>query len=249
MATAAIFLSLGKVIEATPFLIFLGLAPIFALFYNRKKESTATLSLYVKILLVLLIAFLLWNTAYPNSTTSWILPILYALAMLLSFAVYGFTDKYVRNRLGFFTVPIYWLALEYLLLQVYPGFARFFLGSAFSEHPDLISWNVYTGFLGVSLWILIVNIMLFYFLFKDDALFNGTIRWVGLAATIIAACIPFFLTTDAVAITHEDLMNSVTAEKQIYGSSEFIGKTAVWISMLLLMYSFVKKEVSANERP
>ncbi|ELR72178.1 apolipoprotein N-acyltransferase [Fulvivirga imtechensis AK7] len=251
MATAIIFLSLGKLIAAMPFLTFLGLAPLFTLFYNRQKEASAKLSLYVKIFIVLATTFLLWNAAYSNENLiSHIQPVFHAIIMLLPFAIYGFTNKYARNRLGFFTIPIYWLALEYLLLQFQPVFAGFFLGSVFSDHPELISWNIYTGFLGVSLWILIINILLFYCVFKDNALFNGNIRWAGLIAAIIVTCVPFFLATDAIAITHKDLVSGGSAlEKQAYGSSEFIGKTAVWISVLLLLYSFVKREVRTNERP
>ncbi|MEX2336287.1 MAG: hypothetical protein WD555_03350 [Fulvivirga sp.] len=244
-AAAAIFLAMGKMSGEFPLFVFLGIAPLFSLFYNQQKEGSAKRPLIIKIFIVLLFAFLCWNLTYSGlSFIDWLLPIVYSLAIALSFVFYSFTDKYAKSRLGFLTFVIYWLAIEFLMLQVCPEFSRFFLATAFNEHSSLISWNIHTGFMGVSLWILLVNILFYHAIFKDDAIFNGNIKWRKMAFTLVIICVPFFFNTGGDAIIRQDLLQGLPAmEKQISGSGEYIGKTATWVSILLLLYSFVKREI------
>lgn len=249
MAIAIIFLICGKMIEVFPFFIFAGLAPVFALFNNRQEQTSSKLNLHIRIFVIVLVVFLVWNINYVNSTLAhWLIPVVHALAVMLAFVAFDFTDKYARNRIGFFTLAIYWLAVEFLLLRAHPEFSRFFLATAFNSHPEVVEWNAYTGFLGVSLWIIFVNILLYRCIFKDNAVFTGNINWIGLAATIIVACAPFFIDVEGAAILREDLLVNGADAKQLAGSGEYIGKTAVWVTVLLLLYSFVKREVSKNDR-
>ena len=239
-------MGLAKITPALSFLIFIGLIPLFVLFYNQQKESSPKVLLIIKIFVILLTVFLVWNSTFSNPTpVNWLLPVAYSAAITCAFITFSFTDKHARNRLGFYTIPIYWLAIEFLMYQVHPQFSRFMLGSVFSEQPAFISWDVHTGFMGVSLWILMSNITLFYALLKDKALTHGNISWPGLILAITIIAVPTLLINDTTAITQPDLLNAEAhAAKQASGNGEYIGKTAVWVSILLLLYSFVKKEVN-----
>lgn len=241
--SAAFFVGAGF-IPQFPFFIFAALAPLFLLFEHGRKENAALPHLFGRIFIVLLVSFLAWNTKYTFLTwMDWMVPLIHALAITLAFVVFHFTDKHAKNRLGVFTLIIYWLAMEFLLLQGHPAFARFFLASAFDQYPGLIGWNAYTGFLGVSLWILIVNVLLFYSVFAEDRLFKGKISWPGLAGSLLLGCLPVFFGADTIAIVREDLVTGDAMSKQLAGSGEYIGKTAVWVAVLLLLYSFVRREV------
>lgn len=249
IAAAILFLTLAKVAGEFPLFVFLGLAPLFSLYHNQQKESSSQRQLLLQVYAVLLVAFLCWNIVYAKGTfLDWMLPFVYSLAALIPFILYIFTNKFAPSRLGFLTFAIYWLAVEFLMLQVHPEFTRFFLASAFNENPGLISWNIHTGFQGVTLWILLVNTLFYQAIFRDDAIFNGTIHWKKMVFTLLTICIPFIVTTGADGLTREDLLTGMASVKQVSGNGEYIGKTAVWVSILLLLYSFVKKEVTKNER-
>lgn len=239
-------LVLVKFVNIFPVWVFFGLVPLFVLFHNQQKEASVKPLLFLKIFSVFLVVFLIWNCSYFNSTAiSWLFPVIYSVAITFSFIIYSFTNKYAKNRLGFFTILIYWLAIEFLMYYAHPQFSRFMLATAFNEHPEYVSWNVHTGFMGVSLWILLANITLFYALFKDQAMSKGKINPVALIITITIIALPALFNNDTTAILHLDLLNEGTnASKQISGNGEYIGKTAVWVSILLILYSFVKKEVN-----
>ncbi|GAA0891542.1 hypothetical protein GCM10009122_12210 [Fulvivirga kasyanovii] len=244
--SAIVLLGLAKITPALSFLIFIGWVPLFALLHNQQKESSPKGALILKTFIVLLATFLIWNITFINQKpTQWLLPLIYSTALTCSFIIFGFTDKHARNRLGFYTIPIYWLAIEFLLYQLHPQFSRFMLGSVLSSQPAFISWNVHTGFMGVSLWVLLSNITLFNAILKDRAPTHGNISWPALILAIAIIVIPTLLSNDTLAITQTDLLNEkAIAAKQVSGSGEYIGKTAVWVSILLILYSFVKKEVS-----
>ncbi|UII33472.1 hypothetical protein LVD17_06500 [Fulvivirga ulvae] len=244
--SAITLLGLSKIAPALSFLAFIGLAPLFALFHYHQKESSSKIRAVMMVFISLLAVFLIWNSTFTNETfTQWLLPLIYSSAISCSFIVFNFTDKYAKNRLGFYTIPIYWLAIEFLLYQAHPQFSRFMPGSVFSSQAAFISWNVHTGFMGVSLWVLLSNITLFNALLKDKAPTHGNIRWPLLILAIAIIVIPTLSSNETVAIIQPDLLDEkVRAAKQISGSGEYIGKTAVWVSILLILYSLVKKEVS-----
>ncbi len=56
---------------------------------------------------------------------------------------------------------IFWLAFEFLHLSWELSWPWLTLGNAFADSPMLIQWYEYTGFLGGSLWILVLNVLIF----------------------------------------------------------------------------------------
>ncbi|MBL6445004.1 hypothetical protein JMN32_01700 [Fulvivirga sp. 29W222] len=244
--SAVTLLGLAKITPAFSFLIFIGLVPLYALLFNQQKEASPKELLLLKVFVILLTTFLIWNGSSSNThLIQWLLPIAYAMAITGAFIIFSFTNKHAKNRLGFFTISIYWLAIEFLLYRAHPQFSRFMLGSVFNNHQAFISWDIHTGFMGVSLWVLLSNITLFNGTLKDRSPLRGNISWPTLAFVIAIIVIPTLLSPDTAAITQADLLNDkFLSAKQISGDGEYIGKTAVWVSILLILYSFVKKEVN-----
>jgi apolipoprotein N-acyltransferase len=56
---------------------------------------------------------------------------------------------------------IFWLAYEFIHLNWELSWPWLTLGNAFGDTPMLIQWYEYTGFMGGSLWILIINVLVF----------------------------------------------------------------------------------------
>jgi apolipoprotein N-acyltransferase len=56
---------------------------------------------------------------------------------------------------------IFWLAYEFTHLSWELSWPWLTLGNAFADSPMLIQWYEYTGFMGGSLWILLLNVLIF----------------------------------------------------------------------------------------
>ena len=76
----------------------------------------------------------------------------------------------LKHRMGdkhaFMAFPILWLAFEYLHLNWELTWSWMTLGNVFSEKTSWMQWYEYTGTLGGSLWVLLINCILYYGLSK-----------------------------------------------------------------------------------
>lgn len=112
-------------------------------------------------------AFLLWNLL----TTWWIYNaslfgavsaiVCNALFMAVVFRLFHFTRCKVGNVAGYASLIFYWIGFEYLHMNWDLSWPWLTLGNGFSAYYKWVQWYEYTGTLGGSVWILIVNILLF----------------------------------------------------------------------------------------
>ncbi|UII28665.1 hypothetical protein LVD15_09640 [Fulvivirga maritima] len=238
-------LVISAVFNTFSFLILLGLSPLFAIFneFNKTGSERSQLKNYGYILAILALGFGSWGLSFSTpEPVHFMQGALFGIAISLSFLIYLFTNKYAKNRIGLFTILIYWLAIEYLLYRYIPTFANYFLGAVFSHDTYLISWDLYTGLQGVSFWIILVNILFYFALFKDLAIFNSKIRWLSIIYTLVIVVIPFAMNISSEAIIPIDLISMEAASKQLTGSGEYLGKNAVWVSILMICYGFVQRK-------
>ena len=74
----------------------------------------------------------------------------------------------LKLRLGvkhaWIALPLMWLSFEYLHLHWDLTWPWLIMGNVFSEKISWIQWYEYTGFLGGSLWVLLLNMALYYVL-------------------------------------------------------------------------------------
>lgn len=112
-------------------------------------------------------AFLLWNLL----TTWWIYNaslfgavsaiVCNALFMAVVFRLFHFTRCKVGNVAGYASLIFYWIGFEYLHMNWDLSWPWLTLGNGFSAYYKWVQWYEYTGTLGGSVWVLIVNILLF----------------------------------------------------------------------------------------
>ncbi len=113
------------------------------------------------------VAFLTWNAL----TTWWVANasfggaifaiLVNSLFMAVVFLAYHITKSKVGNALGYFSLPVYWLAFEFLHLRWEFSWPWLTLGNGFASFPAIIQWYEWTGVLGGSLWIWLTNLLLF----------------------------------------------------------------------------------------
>ncbi len=102
---------------------------------------------------------------------------------------------------------IFWLAFEFIHLNWELSWPWLTLGNAFADSPMLIQWYEYTGFMGGSLWILLLNVLIFkaysYYTCEQT---KPTVRAISLVAVV------FFVPTIFSFFTYQSLAETVKIE-------------------------------------
>jgi len=99
-----------------------------------------------------------WNASSGGAGLAFI-----ANTLLMALVFYGFhlTKKYVGTKEGYIALLLYWVAFEHFHYDWESAWPWLTFGNVFSVRPSWIQWYSITGALGGSLWVLIVNLLLF----------------------------------------------------------------------------------------
>lgn len=113
------------------------------------------------------ISFFIWNTA----TTWWIVNASVAgviAAVLINTFFWSLTMwcfHIVKRKLGpvsgYFSLILFWISWEFIYHNTEISWPWLSLGNGFGYNIRLIQWYEYTGILGGTLWVLILNILIF----------------------------------------------------------------------------------------
>lgn len=158
-------LALGWPTYGFPLLLFFAFVPLLLLEYQIRHSDIKRKGL--KVFGYSYITFFIWNAI----TTSWLV---YASVFGACFAIFVNSalmaililiyHKYAKrsslNRALFFLVTL-WISFEKLHLNWEFSWPWLNLGNGFSEHISWIQWYEYTGTFGGTLWIWILNVILF----------------------------------------------------------------------------------------
>ncbi len=171
-STKVILSLLSGVLLALPWLnffpeiiIFLALIPLFLLeeyFYqNKEKYSPINFFLYAWL------SFAVWNLisfwwSYQPSIYGLIAPIvLNSLFLAVVFWLVHIVKRKLGENYGYFGFIIFIIAFEYLHHNWDFAFPWLSLGSGLAKRISIIQWYEFTGVLGGSLWIVVVNLLIF----------------------------------------------------------------------------------------
>jgi apolipoprotein N-acyltransferase len=240
-AIATIFSSAGWLMKSFPVLIFIGIAPLFAISDLAKEKPSPWNHLEI-ILLCLAISLF---TASVFNTSQLILVLVQAILVTLAFAGYSFAYQNLGNRTGKFTIIFFWLGLEYLMLKLPWRDNFYFLADTLSLQNEWWKWNTEFGFLGISLWILVVNLFFFLGLFKSPS-----INWIYMILAVVSISGPIIYSVyylNVPGINREQMIslyNGVTAASANYTErGELITRSSAWVSVLILLLALVKNKV------
>lgn len=163
-------------------LMFIALLPMLyveqyiALSYDKTTRWTAFKFAFVTLLTWNILST--WWVA-NSSIIAGIIALLANSALLsIPFVLYHTTKKRLGANLGHLSLIAYWLAFEFVHLRWDFTWTWLNLGNAFASTPQLVQWYEYTGYSGGSLWILVVNILLFRAILYRESL-SLKIHWVN----------------------------------------------------------------------
>jgi apolipoprotein N-acyltransferase len=122
-------------------------------------------------MLVLWNALTTWWVSYSTLGGGIAAVVLNAALMCLPLMAFRQTKKRLGSRIGYLSLPIYWIAFEQLHLHWDVTWPWLTLGNGFAAAPQWVQWYEYTGFLGGSLWVWVVNLLVFVAIRKHE------VRW------------------------------------------------------------------------
>ncbi len=145
------------------YFVFLGFVPLLFIEQDASNKKISSLAHYK----FSIIAFLFWNIL----NTWWLKNASFA-GMLVAFIINTFLysgtfqlfhlfKKITNPRTGYFSLVIFWLAMEYIYINGEISWTWLNLGNAFAKDIKAIQWYEFTGTFGGSLWVLVVNLMIF----------------------------------------------------------------------------------------
>ncbi len=114
-----------------------------------------------------LLAMLIWNAGTTwwiwNSTIPGAIGAIVANSFLMCVPLLGYYNiqKKFGSRMGLLSLVAFWLSFEYIHLNWQLSWPWLTLGNVFATKPEWVQWYEYTGTSGGSLWILLVNVLLF----------------------------------------------------------------------------------------
>lgn len=183
-------------------LFFIALIPLLYIEYfvsqntNKLKSRHVFFNAYLTFLVFN--TFTTWWIWNADPTGMIIAEILYSLFMAITFLWFHKVKKNLGEKKGYFALIVLWIGFEWLHFNWEFSHPWNTFGNTFANFTPIIQWYEYTGVMGGTLWILIVNILLFKVFKKTillkEPLKNST-KTLGLIATIIIIPITFSVIT------------------------------------------------------
>ncbi|MBD2713423.1 apolipoprotein N-acyltransferase [Hymenobacter sp. BT646] len=147
---------------------------------------------YTYLCLVLWNAFTTYWVSYSTLGGGITAVVCNALMMCAPVMAFYHTKRLAGPALGYFSLPVYWIAFEQLHLHWDLTWPWLTLGNGFAQANYLVQWYEYTGFLGGSVWMWLVNILVFGALFRSSAS-SPARRWLAPALATLLPMLASFL--------------------------------------------------------
>lgn len=105
-----------------------------------------------------------WWIYYATDIGSLVAIALNSVFMAIVWQLFYISKKRQGPVVGILSLVFFWIAFEYLHLNWEISWPWLNLGNVFATRPEWVQWYEYSGVLGGTLWILIVNLLLFQLL-------------------------------------------------------------------------------------
>jgi len=163
---SGLILSLAWPRDGFPILMFLGFIPFLLIedyiSRNRKEFHRFAVLVYTYpgfLLWNVLTTFWIWNSTEVGSVGAFLAN---AFFMAVVFNLYSYTKRHIYGKYhGYFILPFYWMSFEYWHLNWDMSWPWLSLGNVFASYPSWVQWYEFTGAFGGTLWILVINILVY----------------------------------------------------------------------------------------
>lgn len=194
---SALFLSLAWYSPFTIF-IFVGFVPLFIIENNISKSEISKRK-KLKLIGSIYLALFLWNLGvtwwlfYASIEGALLAIICNPIFMCMVFIAWHNLKKRINKPWAIWLFIPLWLGYEYGHTLWDLSWSWLTLGNAFSFAPNWVQWYEYTGTSGGSLWVLVVNILIFELIKNNTYTFKNVSRPASLViAPIVFSYLIFY---------------------------------------------------------
>lgn len=146
-------------------LIFVAWIPLLLVEHKIYKEQLKSSSVFLHAY----ITFLIYNVgasywiyySIGGEAAAILAYLLNSLIMAFVFLLFHWFKKRIGQRIGQFSLLVFWVGFEFIHFHWELSWPWLNMGNIFSIAPQFVQWYSYTGILGGTLWILLVNLLLF----------------------------------------------------------------------------------------
>jgi hypothetical protein len=223
--------------------IFIAIAPLFALL-DIKIDIKNVYGIVSGLFAMAAITFVMREISPATGT------VFYAVIVMSVLLFYQFMQLQTQNRFNKLTLIILLIGVEYVLLKLSLGSWITFLADGIQERTAWTRWNIYTGYLGSTAWILLVNLLFYQALFKKEK-----VNWFLVILAIVAILLPVLYSIDLTnnALTKEQVMRFYKGDDSGLNNSylsngELISRTGAWLSILIIIFTFVSAKTKKVAR-
>lgn len=129
----------------------------------------------------------IWNASPPGAAGAFFAN---SLIMCLPWIGFRIVKKKLGEKIGYLSLIAFWMTFEFIhLLDWGLSWPWLTLGNVFATHPQWIQWYEYTGTSGGTLWVLLVNVLLFIHV-KNNFIRQQAKTYKWLAAGFICLLAP-----------------------------------------------------------
>jgi apolipoprotein N-acyltransferase len=193
-------LSLAWPVDGFPGLLFIGFMPFLFIedYIHRDRSRFSRFSVFFYVYPGFLLwnvftTWWIWNSTDFGAILAWVLNSLFMSAVM---AIYHLTRRKLMAGQGFLMLAFYWIAFEYFHHNWDATWPWLSLGNGFASYYKWIQWYEYTGIFGGTLWIILVNILLYIAVKNYFFAQLGIKRMSGpLIAAIILIAVPIIISS------------------------------------------------------
>lgn len=126
----------------------------------------------------------IWNA---DMLGAWLAIIVNSLLMCIPLMGFRFMRKRFGSFIGYTSFIVFWMSFEYLHLQDWGlSWPWLTLGNVFAGRTNWIQWYEYSGTSGGSLWVLLVNVLLFKLIEVRNTKYEVRISSLVIIAAVLA---------------------------------------------------------------
>lgn len=260
-ALSLLFFAEKEIIETFPVGIFLAYAPVLALADGINSNLW-------KRPLILIVLVALGNSvlqAFVHSGIQFIDTLYSAGSVIFSVLFYRILRIRINTNVALVGFVLVLLSSDYLNF-IWTGVNdRIIVAESFFEVPQWVQWYSLMGILGGTLWVAIINVLVYFALFAGDPLFNKQFRWRATIIVLIVLVSPIigsgrWMESFGKEPTYQNINSTVLAEhwkglliaenpENNYTSmlaryDEYLGRTSVWLLILLTLSFLVRMKTN-----
>ncbi len=159
------------------FLSFVALVPLLLVedVISRNKYRSGKVFWHAYLTFFIYNAGSTWWIWYASEAGAFLAFFLNSLIMAFVFMAYHYTKKFVGHKEGYLSLIFYWVAFEFIHYNWELSWPWLNFGNVFSRVPEIAQWYSYTGVLGGTAWILLLNLVI-YRIFQNVLLKRETWR-------------------------------------------------------------------------